>query len=66
MSHREESFINMERLGGTQVQSSGWENLEVSSRHFSVATLQDWGYLCFESIIEHSYKAIWNWGFLER
>lgn len=66
MSHREESFIQTERLGETQVQGSGWENPEVSSRRFSVATLQDWGYLFFESVLEHSCKAIWNWGFLEQ
>lgn len=30
MSQREDSFIKMERLGETQVQSSGWENPEVN------------------------------------
>lgn len=56
MSHREESFIKMERLGETEVQSSGWENPEVSSRHFSGATLQDWDYLFFGSVLNTAVK----------
>lgn len=33
MSQREKSLIKMEGLGETQVQSSGWENPEVSLGH---------------------------------